>query len=214
MEQYTTPAPGSQSQTHMEGPGGVLEAPAPVEEPSRAELLAAVQGSRVVLEGKIEAVAVEVNLLRTDLRKVSDKVKVAEGSIVDLQAEVNTLRKQMAQVTSTVGMLEARLEDSEGRSCTNNVRLLGFPERAESSTAEGFVERWITDVLKSEGLSRVFVVEQAHRASVAPPRPGALPKAIIACLLNYKVGTVSRRLPERLKGLSFKIARSLSTRIT
>ncbi|KAJ1188519.1 hypothetical protein NDU88_005280 [Pleurodeles waltl] len=32
-------------------------------------------------------VAVQVNLLREDLRKFSDKVKVAEGSIVELQAE-------------------------------------------------------------------------------------------------------------------------------
>ncbi|KAJ1109385.1 hypothetical protein NDU88_006746 [Pleurodeles waltl] len=87
MEQYATSSPGLQCQTRMRGPGGVPEAPAPVEEPSGAELLAAIQGSCVVLQGKIEAVAVEVNLLRMDLRKVSDKVKVAEGSIVDLQAE-------------------------------------------------------------------------------------------------------------------------------
>ncbi|KAJ1214028.1 hypothetical protein NDU88_001656 [Pleurodeles waltl] len=87
MEQYTTPAQVPQRQTHMGGPEEVRETPAPAEEPSRAELLAAIQGSRVVLEGKIKAVAVEVNLLGADLRKVSDKVKVAEGSIVDLQTE-------------------------------------------------------------------------------------------------------------------------------
>ncbi|KAJ1107856.1 hypothetical protein NDU88_005244 [Pleurodeles waltl] len=80
------------------------------------------------LEGKIETVAVEVNLLRADLRMVSEKVKVVEGSIVDLQTEVGTFRKQMAQITSTVGTIEARLQDSEGRSRWNNVRLLGFPE--------------------------------------------------------------------------------------
>ncbi|KAJ1211147.1 hypothetical protein NDU88_006508 [Pleurodeles waltl] len=134
----------------------------------------------------MEAVAVEVNLLRTDLRKVSHKVKVVEGSNVDLQTEVSTLRKQMAQVTSMVGMLEARLEDSEGRSRRNNRRLLGFPTRAEGSSAEGSVERWITDVLKPEALSRAFVVERAHRALVTPPRPGVPPRVIIARLLNYK----------------------------
>ncbi|KAJ1089399.1 hypothetical protein NDU88_002550 [Pleurodeles waltl] len=67
MEQYTTLAPGSQRQTRMGGPGWVPEAPAPVEEPSRAELLAAIQGSCVVLEEKLEAVAGEVNLLWKDL---------------------------------------------------------------------------------------------------------------------------------------------------
>ncbi|KAJ1124906.1 hypothetical protein NDU88_003353 [Pleurodeles waltl] len=55
------------------------------EELLQAEILAAIQGSKVALEGKIETVAVEVNLLRADLRKVSDKV--AEGSIMELQTE-------------------------------------------------------------------------------------------------------------------------------
>ncbi|KAJ1138380.1 hypothetical protein NDU88_004767 [Pleurodeles waltl] len=103
------------TQTHLGGSVEALEVPATQEEPTRAELLAAIHGAGVALEGKIEMVAVEVNLLRADLRKVSDKFKVAEGSIVDLQTEVGTLCKQKAQVTSTVGTLEARLEDSEDR---------------------------------------------------------------------------------------------------
>ncbi|KAJ1150786.1 hypothetical protein NDU88_003575 [Pleurodeles waltl] len=116
MEQYTTAVPTLQGVTRVAGSDDGQSGLLPVEEPSLVEILAAIQGSRVALEGKIETVAVEVNLLRADLRKVSDKVKVAEGSIVELQAEVGTLRKQMAQAGSTVGRLEARLEDAEGRS--------------------------------------------------------------------------------------------------
>ncbi|KAJ1150133.1 hypothetical protein NDU88_002931 [Pleurodeles waltl] len=58
-----------------------------IEEPSQAEILAAIQGSRVALEGTKETVAVEVNLLRADLRKVSAKVKVVGDSIMELQTE-------------------------------------------------------------------------------------------------------------------------------
>ncbi|KAJ1171501.1 hypothetical protein NDU88_003362 [Pleurodeles waltl] len=80
-------------QTHwVGGSGEALAMPATVEEPSRAELLAAIQGARVALEGKIEMVAVEVNFLQADLSKFSEKAKVAEGSIVDLQTEVGNLR--------------------------------------------------------------------------------------------------------------------------
>ncbi|KAJ1092772.1 hypothetical protein NDU88_005882 [Pleurodeles waltl] len=101
---YTAPAATDSFGGVWRGIGGQATA----EEPSHAELLAAIQGARVALEGEIETVAVEVNLLRADLRKVSDKVKVAGGTIVDLQTEVGTLRKQMAQVSSTVGKLEER----------------------------------------------------------------------------------------------------------
>ncbi|KAJ1142661.1 hypothetical protein NDU88_008974 [Pleurodeles waltl] len=99
--------------------------------------------------------------------------------------EVGALRKQMAQVTSKSGALEARLEDVKGRVRHNNVHLLRFLERAESCTVEVFLEH-IRDVLQPVGLSCVFVVERAHRALVAPPRPGAPPGAIIARLLNYR----------------------------
>ncbi|KAJ1165789.1 hypothetical protein NDU88_006206 [Pleurodeles waltl] len=70
MEQYTTPVPLPQRQARLEGSGDVLSAPANPEKPSCAELLAAIQGSRVNLEGKIETVAVDINLLRSDLRQV------------------------------------------------------------------------------------------------------------------------------------------------
>ncbi|KAJ1209896.1 hypothetical protein NDU88_005267 [Pleurodeles waltl] len=83
VEQYTTVVPTPQSVTRLggsdDGQSGLLLA----KEPLRAEILAAIQGSRVALEGKIETVSVEVNLLKADLRKVFDKVKVAEGSIGD-----------------------------------------------------------------------------------------------------------------------------------
>ncbi|KAJ1119771.1 hypothetical protein NDU88_007956 [Pleurodeles waltl] len=79
----------------------------------------------------------------------------------------------MAAVTLKAGAMEVRLEDAEGRSRSNNVRLLGLPECAEGPTVEVFVERWIRDVLQPVGLSSVFVVERAHRALVAPLRPGA-----------------------------------------
>ncbi|KAJ1165319.1 hypothetical protein NDU88_005747 [Pleurodeles waltl] len=108
---YTTPVAASLRLVGLEVSGDVAGAPLSVGEPSQAELLAAIQGSQVALEGKILTVAMEVNLLRADLWKVLDKVKVAEGSIAELQSEVGTLRSQMAQAASVVGQLEARLED-------------------------------------------------------------------------------------------------------
>ncbi|KAJ1087688.1 hypothetical protein NDU88_000854 [Pleurodeles waltl] len=129
MEQCTTPVAAPRRPAELEVSGDPAGAPLSACEPSRTELLAAIQGSRVALEGKIETVAVEVNLLRADLWKMSDKAKVAEGSIAELQSEVGTLRSQVGQTTSTVG----RLAEPEGRSLRNNVRLLGFPERAEGS---------------------------------------------------------------------------------
>ncbi|KAJ1207086.1 hypothetical protein NDU88_002478 [Pleurodeles waltl] len=75
MEQYSTPVALPQRLARSEVSGEVANVASSAGEPSRAELLAAIQGSRVALEGKIETFAVEVNLLRADLRKVSDKLE-------------------------------------------------------------------------------------------------------------------------------------------
>ncbi|KAJ1151185.1 hypothetical protein NDU88_003972 [Pleurodeles waltl] len=90
MEQYTTPVPLPQHLARWEGSGDGFSVLANLKESSHAELLVAIRGSRVALEGKIETVTVEVNLLWVDLRQVSDKVKVAKGSIAELQAEDGT----------------------------------------------------------------------------------------------------------------------------
>ncbi|KAJ1082300.1 hypothetical protein NDU88_002468 [Pleurodeles waltl] len=87
MEQYTTPVVLLQRTARLEVSGDAAGSPMSAGEASCAELLAAMQGFWVALEGKIEPVAVEVNLRRVDLRKVSDKVKVVEGSIAELQSE-------------------------------------------------------------------------------------------------------------------------------
>ncbi|KAJ1082187.1 hypothetical protein NDU88_002355 [Pleurodeles waltl] len=96
MEQYSTPVPLPQCPARSDESGDNMRVPANPELPSCVELLAAIQGSRVALEGKIETVAVEVNLLRADLLKVSDKVKVAEGSIMELQTEAVPGRTERA----------------------------------------------------------------------------------------------------------------------
>ncbi|KAJ1218256.1 hypothetical protein NDU88_005839 [Pleurodeles waltl] len=82
MEQYATPVTLPQCVARLGVSGDDVGTPLNIEEPSHAKLLVAIQGSWVVLDGTIETVAVEVNLLWADIRKVSHMVKVAEGSVV------------------------------------------------------------------------------------------------------------------------------------
>ncbi|KAJ1156234.1 hypothetical protein NDU88_008958 [Pleurodeles waltl] len=73
MEQSTTTALLPQRQTRQVGQREDPDQGAAAGEPSHAELLVDIQGSRVTLAGKIETVALEVNLVLADLWKVLDK---------------------------------------------------------------------------------------------------------------------------------------------
>ncbi|KAJ1216912.1 hypothetical protein NDU88_004510 [Pleurodeles waltl] len=81
LDVYTTLAPSVQRETCLTGCRTDAGLDAPFVEPTKAELLAAIHGSREALEGKIELVGIEVNLLWAGIQKVSDRVQIMEGSI-------------------------------------------------------------------------------------------------------------------------------------
>ncbi|KAJ1202801.1 hypothetical protein NDU88_006596 [Pleurodeles waltl] len=78
-------------------------------EPTRAEILAAKHGTCAALEQRHDLVAIDVNLLRTDLRRVAEKVTTAEINIKNLQDEVSTLKRQMVEVKTAAVELERRM---------------------------------------------------------------------------------------------------------
>ncbi|KAJ1091175.1 hypothetical protein NDU88_004302 [Pleurodeles waltl] len=110
ITQYTTLR---QSTHQLTGQGDDESAGCPLgdgSEPSQADLLAVIQGTRMALEFNIETVSIDVNLLRADLRKVANKVETAEGNILVLQGEVVALKRQMAQMTTVRHDLEWRVK--------------------------------------------------------------------------------------------------------
>ncbi|KAJ1108886.1 hypothetical protein NDU88_006256 [Pleurodeles waltl] len=139
MEQYTMLVPLPQGQTRLGGHGDVLSTLVAAEAPSRAELLVAVQGSSVALEGKIATVVVEVSLLRVDLRKVSDKVKVAEGSIVELQTE---WREGAAKSPVAVPQFQAHVPRNESQ-CREHNSPVGTIRGCPRHSAADVAAPWI-----------------------------------------------------------------------
>ncbi|KAJ1107914.1 hypothetical protein NDU88_005300 [Pleurodeles waltl] len=95
------------------------------------------RGTRPVpVEPRLDAVAVDVGLLWSDLQKVSDKVSTVETDIAHLQSTSKALEEQVRFLTTEHGRMAARLEDQEGRVHWNNIRVVGVPEGAEGPSVE------------------------------------------------------------------------------
>ena len=62
------------------------------ESPSLVDVMAAIQGVKGALEGKMDSMAAEVTLLRAEFRKLGERVKENQASILTLQAENNVLK--------------------------------------------------------------------------------------------------------------------------
>ncbi|KAJ1207860.1 hypothetical protein NDU88_003250 [Pleurodeles waltl] len=131
-------------------------------DPSLREIMDAIQTLRNNIELKIDVVALDVILLRADLRKVTDKVTAAEGQINGLQAVNQQLEKQVQDLKKKQTEMEAKLEGREGRARCN-IRMTGVPEGAEGHCTELFVEDFILNKLGPKRLSNYFTIERAHR---------------------------------------------------
>ncbi|KAJ1148474.1 hypothetical protein NDU88_001309 [Pleurodeles waltl] len=71
-----------------------------------------IQGSKTELVNRIEAVAIEVNLLCADLRKVLKGLAAVEQNVDALQQEVCGIRPTVSDLQKLTARLDERIEDS------------------------------------------------------------------------------------------------------
>ncbi|XP_069057755.1 transmembrane protease serine 9-like [Pleurodeles waltl] len=149
------------------------------------KLLQAILDIKTTLEGKIDSLALEVNLLRVDQCKLADRVSTNETSIAKVRPDIIALQSQLHSLETEVTALKRRAEDAEGRSRRNNIHFVGFPKQAELPNAEEYLEQWLKDKVMTEKISPYLVFERAHRILGRPPQLRAPARPLIARLLNF-----------------------------
>ncbi|KAJ1207737.1 hypothetical protein NDU88_003127 [Pleurodeles waltl] len=158
MDQFTAPsASGGLQSAEGEAQRGTIK-------PSGAQTLVAIEASGLVLQAKIEAIALDANLLRTDLCKVAERSLETESQVTEMQEDVSHLKATVMALETHSSKMEAWLEDAEGRSYRCNLRFLGFPEGAEGSKPEVFLDKWIVKALLSANLSTFLTLESMRRS--------------------------------------------------
>lgn len=153
------------------GEGAAGEQAAPVE-PSLSSIMSAIQTLGTTLETKIDKVSIEMNLLRADLNKTSDRAKTNETNIEDLQGRTKRLEQQVQQLVHQHRQVSIKLDDQEGRARRNNIRVVGVPEGREGSSVDLFLEELILNHLQPKRLSKCFTIERGHRAPIPPAQTG------------------------------------------
>ncbi|KAJ1170372.1 hypothetical protein NDU88_002249 [Pleurodeles waltl] len=158
----------------------------PSGEPTLGAIMTAIQDLRGSLEPRLDAVTVDVTLLRADLKIVTEMVTDAETDIVRLQSTSKRLEDQVQFLTAEHKRIVALLENQEGSARRNNIRVVRVPEGIEGPSVRLYVEVLITDSLRPKRLSKLFTVEGVNRPPVLPLRPGAPPRTIIARIFNFR----------------------------
>ncbi|KAJ1195792.1 hypothetical protein NDU88_005060 [Pleurodeles waltl] len=108
--QYTIPGQGS-GDRRTEDPPNMEERP---QTQDTHEILEVMQGTRVALEAKMDTMAMDINHLRLDLRKVAVRVMSTEGEIDELQNKICTLQATIETLQSEATRMAILVEDAEG----------------------------------------------------------------------------------------------------
>ncbi|KAJ1189179.1 hypothetical protein NDU88_005930 [Pleurodeles waltl] len=80
------------------------------------KLMHAVLETRTSLEGKIDSIAAEVNILRVKHRKLAEKVTTTESALESVQPDISEMKTKLRHLETEVMQLQKQAEDAEGRS--------------------------------------------------------------------------------------------------
>ncbi|KAJ1217796.1 hypothetical protein NDU88_005384 [Pleurodeles waltl] len=82
-------------------------------DPTLQEFLQAITASHDVLEGKIDALATDLTILRDDHHHLGEKVATAEKQIEEILPSVSEAAKTIRKMQKQIHDLELRAEDAE-----------------------------------------------------------------------------------------------------
>lgn len=102
-------------------------------------------------------------------------------------ARIDSLESALKKMEGVNTALQQKIEDLEGRSRRNNIRIIGVPEGAEGTRPTDFVAELLPKLLGEENFNLPLVVDRAHRSLQPRPADGARPRPIIARIHLFQV---------------------------
>ncbi|KAJ1140068.1 hypothetical protein NDU88_006429 [Pleurodeles waltl] len=124
-------------------------------------ILKEIRDSRQAIENKLGMITMEINIIKDDQTKLSDRLKQRESTVAEILLTHNDNKNAIERLQQQMEILQERVEDAEGRSRRNNIHIIGLPEGKEGSNPTRYIETWLQSIAKDR-LSVYFVVEIAH----------------------------------------------------
>lgn len=132
------------------------------------------------MEQTLAAVRAEVKDFKEALSSLGETVSAHDSRIDSLEAALKGLEKANAT-------MQLKIEDLEGRSRRNNIRIIGIPEGAEGTRPTDFVADLLPKLLGEDNFSLPLLVDRAHRSLRPLPAEGARPRPFIARIHLFQV---------------------------
>lgn len=118
--------------------------------------------------------------VQSSQKELMEKVESIEVQVVEQENHISHLKKVLSSLKNENSAFKSKVDDLEGRSRRNNIKIIGIPELEERGKPTDFVEVLILKLLGEDNFQSKVVIERAHRTLQPLPPEGTKPCAIIA----------------------------------
>lgn len=120
----------------------------------------------------------------TSLQSSQNALTVRMDSMDEIAGEHDTrltlMEKNISKIQRENTLLQAKINDLEGRSRRNNIKIVGIPEGEEKGKPTEFISALIPKLLGEAHFQKPLLIDRAHRTQQPKPTEGARPRTLIA----------------------------------
>nr|WPK86675.1 NLRC3-like protein 29 [Sebastes schlegelii] len=125
---------------------------------------------------------------------LTERIVAAEEQGSDHERRIQTLELCLTDMKKSNERLLTKIDDIEGRSRRNNIKIVGIPEDEEKGRTTEFIAGLIPKLLGVSSFAKPVIVDRAHRIPVPKPTDVKRPRSIIARIHFYQEKELILRL--------------------
>lgn len=166
-------------------------------------ILSAIQTMNNGMNDRFNSLEATLSQLQTALSETTSRIADLESVKAEHEGRISDLEASCQEILSANKALRAKLDDLEGRSRRQNIKIVGLPENVESGRPTEFVEKFIPNLLGADNFPAGIKVDRAHRTGPLPPK-GGRPRILIAKIHHYPVKEMILRLARQHSPLKYE----------
>lgn len=170
--------------------------------PDSTDILSAIQTMNNSMNDRFNSLEATLSQLQTALSETTTRISDLESVKAEHESRISALEASCQEILAANKALRAKVDDLEGRSRQQNIKIVGLPENVESSRPTEFVEKLFPTLLGAENFPGGIKIDRAHRTGPLPSK-GGRPRILIARIHHYPVKETILRLARQHSPLKY-----------
>lgn len=162
---------GEQGACQSDDAQAVANSPDPV---NLVGIMEAIKTMNSSMNEKFDSLESTLSQTLVSLSEVTSRVTELEKANADYEGRISELEAHCRDWFETCKSLSSKLDDLEGRSRRQNIRIIGLPEKVEEGRPTQFVADFLVKILGSCNFPKSLKIDRAHRTARSETHTPAL----------------------------------------